>query len=195
MYDNIFTVLLFVVLFFYTHSHRSRDEDRISKAGPLPLPAKMVEEMPKEQSAAREEKQLPPLPGQRSLHMDALWSNILSLCMWACAQAVMSSGSLSVVTVPSHLLRPAGCLCDLPVRDTLLWWQFCVCVCFTQLLIMLWSPQSPSLCTLNLVSLTWTCLLVRQTPPCPASHMMTAFYGASHQLAQNCFRDVENETS
>nr|UPX72079.1 ZO-1 [Megalobrama amblycephala] len=43
-------------------SHRSRDEDRISKAGPLPLPAKMVEEMPKEQSAAREEKQLPPLP-------------------------------------------------------------------------------------------------------------------------------------
>ncbi|XP_051741046.1 tight junction protein ZO-1 isoform X5 [Ctenopharyngodon idella] len=49
-------------------SHRSRDEDRISKAGPLPLPAKMVEEMPKEQSAAREEKQLPPLPEPKPVY-------------------------------------------------------------------------------------------------------------------------------
>ncbi|XP_077067286.1 tight junction protein 1b isoform X3 [Siphateles boraxobius] len=48
--------------------HRSRDEDRISKAGPLPLPAKMVEEMPKEQSAAREEKQLPPLPEPKPVY-------------------------------------------------------------------------------------------------------------------------------
>lgn len=46
-----------------------------------------------------------------------------------CAQAVTSSGSLSVVTVFSHLLRPAGRLCDLPERDTFLWWHFCVCVC------------------------------------------------------------------
>lgn len=47
-------------------SHRSRDEDRISK--PLPLPAKMVEETHKalEQAGTREEKQLPPLPGQSS---------------------------------------------------------------------------------------------------------------------------------
>ncbi|XDV52718.1 hypothetical protein PO909_021397 [Leuciscus waleckii] len=49
-------------------SHRSRDEDKISKAGPLPLPAKMVEEMPKEQSAAREEKQLPPLPEPKPVY-------------------------------------------------------------------------------------------------------------------------------
>ncbi|XDV52717.1 hypothetical protein PO909_021397 [Leuciscus waleckii] len=48
--------------------HRSRDEDKISKAGPLPLPAKMVEEMPKEQSAAREEKQLPPLPEPKPVY-------------------------------------------------------------------------------------------------------------------------------
>ncbi|XP_073724941.1 tight junction protein 1 isoform X9 [Misgurnus anguillicaudatus] len=49
-------------------SHRSRDEERISKAGPLPLPAKMVEEMPKEQSASREEKQLPPLPEPKPVY-------------------------------------------------------------------------------------------------------------------------------
>uniref|UniRef100_A0A8C1DE85 Zona occludens protein 1 n=1 Tax=Cyprinus carpio carpio TaxID=630221 RepID=A0A8C1DE85_CYPCA len=49
-------------------SHRSRDEDRISKAGPLPLPAKMVEEMPKEQTAAREEKHLPPLPEPKPVY-------------------------------------------------------------------------------------------------------------------------------
>ncbi|XP_052399561.1 tight junction protein ZO-1 isoform X4 [Carassius gibelio] len=48
--------------------HRSRDEDRISKAGPLPLPAKMVEEMPREQTAAREEKQLPPLPEPKPVY-------------------------------------------------------------------------------------------------------------------------------
>uniref|UniRef100_A0A8C1TW45 Zona occludens protein 1 n=1 Tax=Cyprinus carpio TaxID=7962 RepID=A0A8C1TW45_CYPCA len=49
-------------------SHRSRDEDRISKAGPLPLPAKMVEEMPKEQTAAREAKHLPPLPEPKPVY-------------------------------------------------------------------------------------------------------------------------------
>uniref|UniRef100_A0A8C2KVV1 Zona occludens protein 1 n=1 Tax=Cyprinus carpio TaxID=7962 RepID=A0A8C2KVV1_CYPCA len=49
-------------------SHRSRDEDRISKAGPLPLPAKMVEEMAKEQTAAREEKHLPPLPEPKPVY-------------------------------------------------------------------------------------------------------------------------------
>uniref|UniRef100_A0A8C1YT48 Zona occludens protein 1 n=1 Tax=Cyprinus carpio TaxID=7962 RepID=A0A8C1YT48_CYPCA len=48
--------------------HRSRDEDRISKAGPLPLPAKMVEEMPKEQTAAREAKHLPPLPEPKPVY-------------------------------------------------------------------------------------------------------------------------------
>ncbi|XP_059401696.1 tight junction protein ZO-1-like isoform X6 [Carassius carassius] len=48
--------------------HRSRDEDRISKAGPLPLPAKMVEEMTKEQTSAREEKQLPPLPEPKPVY-------------------------------------------------------------------------------------------------------------------------------
>lgn len=64
--SRILTALLCVCV----HSHRSRDEERISKAGPLPIPAKMVEEMPKEQSASREEKQLPPLPGQRSLHIN-----------------------------------------------------------------------------------------------------------------------------
>ncbi|XP_016406581.1 tight junction protein ZO-1-like [Sinocyclocheilus rhinocerous] len=48
--------------------HRSRDEDRVSKAGPLPLPAKMVEEMAKEQTAAREEKQLPPLPEPKPVY-------------------------------------------------------------------------------------------------------------------------------
>uniref|UniRef100_A0A8C2KY91 Zona occludens protein 1 n=1 Tax=Cyprinus carpio TaxID=7962 RepID=A0A8C2KY91_CYPCA len=48
--------------------HRSRDEDRISKAGPLPLPAKMVEEMAKEQTAAREEKHLPPLPEPKPVY-------------------------------------------------------------------------------------------------------------------------------
>ncbi|XP_057185403.1 tight junction protein ZO-1 isoform X8 [Triplophysa rosa] len=49
-------------------SHRSRDEERISKAGPLPIPAKMVEEMSKEQSASREEKQLPPLPEPKPVY-------------------------------------------------------------------------------------------------------------------------------
>ncbi|XP_062848145.1 tight junction protein ZO-1 isoform X3 [Trichomycterus rosablanca] len=49
-------------------SHRSRDEDHISK--PLPLPAKMVEETQKalEQSAPREEKQLPPLPEPKPVY-------------------------------------------------------------------------------------------------------------------------------
>ncbi|XP_051975178.1 tight junction protein ZO-1-like isoform X6 [Xyrauchen texanus] len=49
-------------------SHRSREEERISKAGPLPLPAKMVEETPKEQTAVREEKQLPPLPEPKPVY-------------------------------------------------------------------------------------------------------------------------------
>ncbi|XP_058623528.1 tight junction protein ZO-1 isoform X12 [Onychostoma macrolepis] len=49
-------------------SHRSRDEDRVSKAGPLPVPTKMVEEVPKEQTAAREEKQLPPLPEPKPVY-------------------------------------------------------------------------------------------------------------------------------
>ncbi|TSM52320.1 Tight junction protein ZO-1 [Bagarius yarrelli] len=49
-------------------SHRSRDEDRISK--PLPLPAKMVEETHKalEQTGTREEKQLPPLPEPKPVY-------------------------------------------------------------------------------------------------------------------------------
>ncbi|XP_051545342.1 tight junction protein ZO-1-like isoform X13 [Myxocyprinus asiaticus] len=49
-------------------SHRSREEERILKAGPLPLPAKMVEESPKEQTAVREEKQLPPLPEPKPVY-------------------------------------------------------------------------------------------------------------------------------
>ncbi|XP_053345520.1 tight junction protein ZO-1 isoform X6 [Clarias gariepinus] len=49
-------------------SHRSHDEDRISK--PLPLPAKMVEETHKalEQTGTREEKQLPPLPEPKPVY-------------------------------------------------------------------------------------------------------------------------------
>ncbi|XP_072527224.1 tight junction protein 1 isoform X2 [Salminus brasiliensis] len=49
-------------------SHRSRDEERISK--PLPVPAKMVEETPKalEQAGTREEKQLPPLPEPKPVY-------------------------------------------------------------------------------------------------------------------------------
>lgn len=47
-------------------SHRSRDDERISK--PSSTPAKLGEELPlpkpKESAIAREEKQLPPLPGQ-----------------------------------------------------------------------------------------------------------------------------------
>uniref|UniRef100_A0A671NRL8 Tight junction protein 1b n=1 Tax=Sinocyclocheilus anshuiensis TaxID=1608454 RepID=A0A671NRL8_9TELE len=62
------SLLCFVLSFFFTHSHRSHDEDRVSKAGPLPVPAKMVEEMPKEQTAAREEKQLPPLPEPKPVY-------------------------------------------------------------------------------------------------------------------------------
>lgn len=48
-------------------SHRSRDDERMSK--PASTPAKLAEEIPlpkpKESAVAREEKQLPPLPGQR----------------------------------------------------------------------------------------------------------------------------------
>lgn len=48
-------------------SHRSRDDERVSK--PASTPAKLAEEVPmpkpKESAIAREEKQLPPLPGQR----------------------------------------------------------------------------------------------------------------------------------
>ncbi|XP_037398984.1 tight junction protein ZO-1 isoform X9 [Pygocentrus nattereri] len=49
-------------------SHRSRDEERISK--PLPVPAKMVEDTPKalEQAGTREEKQLPPLPEPKPVY-------------------------------------------------------------------------------------------------------------------------------
>ena len=45
-------------------SHRSRDEERVSKGAPIPMPAK--EESPKQELAAREDKQLPPLPGQNA---------------------------------------------------------------------------------------------------------------------------------
>lgn len=47
-------------------SHRSRDDERISKAASTP--AKLPEDVPlpkaKESAVAREDKQLPPLPGQ-----------------------------------------------------------------------------------------------------------------------------------
>lgn len=46
-------------------SHRSRDDERLSK--PASTPAKLVEEVPlpkpKESAIGRDEKQLPPLPG------------------------------------------------------------------------------------------------------------------------------------
>lgn len=49
----------------YVCSHRSRDDERISK--PASTPAKLPEEVPlpkaKESAVAREDKQLPPLPG------------------------------------------------------------------------------------------------------------------------------------
>lgn len=52
----------------FVHSHRSRDDERLSK--PASTPAKLVEEVPlpkpKEPVIGRDEKQLPPLPGQRS---------------------------------------------------------------------------------------------------------------------------------
>ncbi|XP_035392511.1 tight junction protein ZO-1 isoform X3 [Electrophorus electricus] len=49
-------------------SHRSREEERITK--PLPLPAKMVEETSKavEQTGTREDKQLPPLPEPKPVY-------------------------------------------------------------------------------------------------------------------------------
>ncbi len=170
--------------FFFTHSHRSRDEDRVSKAGPLPVPAKMVEEMPKEQTAAREEKQLPPLPGQRSLHMNTLWSNIhysqpgFVLRRWRAAGVCQLWQCLHTCSVPLGVSVTSQ-------SDTLLWWQFCVCACTLLKYSVLWSPQSPSLCTLNPASLTWTCLLVRQMPQCPASRTMIASYGAPHWLSPN----------
>lgn len=50
----------------FVRSHRSRDDERISK--PASTPVKLPEEVPlpkpKEAAIAREEKQLPPLPGQ-----------------------------------------------------------------------------------------------------------------------------------
>uniref|UniRef100_A0A3Q2FXZ5 Tight junction protein 1b n=1 Tax=Cyprinodon variegatus TaxID=28743 RepID=A0A3Q2FXZ5_CYPVA len=50
-------------------SHRSRDDERMSKSASTP--AKLVEDIPlpkpKDSAVAREEKQLPPLPGQRSV--------------------------------------------------------------------------------------------------------------------------------
>lgn len=53
--------------FFFACSHRSRDDERISK--PASTPAKLPEDVPlpkaKESAVAREDKQLPPLPGQR----------------------------------------------------------------------------------------------------------------------------------
>ncbi|XP_060891596.1 tight junction protein ZO-1 isoform X5 [Labrus mixtus] len=51
-------------------SHRSRDDERMSK--PASTPAKLVEEVPlpkpKESAAAREEKQLPPLPEPKPVY-------------------------------------------------------------------------------------------------------------------------------
>lgn len=50
----------------FVSSHRSRDDERTSK--PASTPAKLAEEIPlpkaKEAAIAREDKQLPPLPGQ-----------------------------------------------------------------------------------------------------------------------------------
>lgn len=58
--DNLRKVRTFVC------SHRSRDDERASK--PASTPAKLAEELPlpkvKEPAAARDEKQLPPLPGR-----------------------------------------------------------------------------------------------------------------------------------
>ncbi len=73
----------------------------------------------------------------------------------------------------------------------------CECVLACEIFAVLWSPQSPSLCTLNPASLMWTCLSVRQMPQYPTSRTMTASYGAPHWLSSNSvfFRDIENEMS
>lgn len=53
-------------------SHRSRDEERISKPGAVSTPVKSSEDgvlsQASDQASSRDEKLLPPLPGTASLH-------------------------------------------------------------------------------------------------------------------------------
>ncbi|KAL2093375.1 hypothetical protein ACEWY4_010687 [Coilia grayii] len=49
-------------------SHRSREEERVSKGAPIPMPAKVVEELPKQEPPARDDKQLPPLPEPKPVY-------------------------------------------------------------------------------------------------------------------------------
>ncbi|XP_062404002.1 tight junction protein ZO-1 isoform X4 [Sardina pilchardus] len=49
-------------------SHRSREEERVSKGAPIPMPAKMVEETPRQEAPPREDKQLPPLPEPKPVY-------------------------------------------------------------------------------------------------------------------------------
>ncbi|XP_076124625.1 tight junction protein 1 isoform X6 [Alosa pseudoharengus] len=49
-------------------SHRSREEERVSKGAPIPMPAKMVEETPRQEAPARQDKQLPPLPEPKPVY-------------------------------------------------------------------------------------------------------------------------------
>ncbi|KAG5273706.1 hypothetical protein AALO_G00154530 [Alosa alosa] len=48
--------------------HRSREEERVSKGAPIPMPAKMVEETPRQEAPARQDKQLPPLPEPKPVY-------------------------------------------------------------------------------------------------------------------------------
>ncbi|XP_063053124.1 tight junction protein ZO-1 isoform X3 [Engraulis encrasicolus] len=49
-------------------SHRSREEERVSKGAPIPMPAKMPEELTKQEPPARDDKQLPPLPEPKPVY-------------------------------------------------------------------------------------------------------------------------------
>lgn len=65
-------------------SHRSRDDERMSK--PASTPAKLAEEVPlpkpMESAVAREEKQLPPLPGQGCSHQPL--NSVLVCALYVC---------------------------------------------------------------------------------------------------------------
>lgn len=62
-----FLYIHFSKITIFVCSHRSRDDERVSKAASTPakLPEDIPLPKPKESAIAREEKQLPPLPGQR----------------------------------------------------------------------------------------------------------------------------------
>lgn len=89
--------------------------------------------MPKEQSAAREEKQLPPLPGQRSLHMDTLIKHSLpvhvGLCSCAAGDEQQEFVSCDSVFPPASS-RWASLTSQCATSSC---GDNSVCVCFTQL--------------------------------------------------------------